>query len=80
MHARKNLAAISVGVALAFGLGLGTARAEQWSFVGTRYQGMGGAGVAVADDSQAAYWNPGALGFVGTPDVHLFAGAQDAIP
>jgi len=37
--------------------------AEEWSFVGARYQGMGGAGVAVVDDEHAAYWNPGALAF-----------------
>ena len=41
------------------------ARAEEWSFVGSRYQAMGGAGVALVDDNHASYWNPGALAFDG---------------
>ncbi len=40
------------------------ARAEEWRVIGARYQGMAGAGVAVADGAAAAYWNPGALAFV----------------
>ena len=32
----------------------GGASAEVWSFVGSRYQAMGGAGVAVVDDSLAS--------------------------
>ena len=40
-----------------------SARAEEWSFAGARYQAMGGAGVALVDDSHASYWNPGALAF-----------------
>lgn len=42
------------------------AAAEEWAQLGSRYQAMGGAAVAVADDAQAAYWNPGALAF--TPE------------
>jgi len=38
-------------------------RGEEWTFPGARYQGMGGAGVAVVNDSHASYWNPGALAF-----------------
>ncbi len=35
--------------------------AQQFEIVGTRAAGMGGAFVAVADDSSATYWNPGGL-------------------
>src|SRR6476660_3306470 len=35
------------------------AAAQTFDTVGTRAAGMGGAFVAVADDSSAAYWNPG---------------------
>ncbi len=35
------------------------AEGSEWQFIGSRYQGMGGAGVAVVDDSLALYWNPG---------------------
>jgi len=38
--------------------------AEEWRVIGSRYEGMAGAGVAVADGAAAAYWNPGALAFV----------------
>lgn len=53
-----------------------TAEAEEWSFVGARYQGMGGAGVAVVDDEHAAYWNPGALAFTKSWGASLPVGAQ----
>jgi len=50
------------------------ATAEEWSFVGARYQGMGGAGVAVVDDEHASYWNPGALAFTESYGVALPVG------
>ena len=57
----------TLGILLALALWLGPSRAahasSEWQFIGARYQGMAGAGVAVADDSLALYWNPGALGF-----------------
>lgn len=56
----------------------GTAQAEPWMFLGARYQGMGGAGVAVVDDDKAAYWNPGSLGFDYDWEVGLTAAAQAA--
>ena len=37
------------------------ASAGEFTFVGSRYQGMGGAGVATVNDSFATYWNPAAL-------------------
>ena len=39
------------------------ALAQQWNFIGSRMQAMGGAGVATVDDSTAQFWNPAALGF-----------------
>ncbi|MEZ4330804.1 MAG: conjugal transfer protein TraF [Myxococcota bacterium] len=76
-RARRRLASLLVAGALA----PAAAPAEEWSFVGARYQGMGGAGVAVVDDEHASYWNPGALAF--TPSgygvsipVGGYAGAQ----
>jgi hypothetical protein len=59
-------------------LGLGcppVAEATEWLFIGSRYQGMGGAGVAVVDDSLAMYWNPGALAFTKGRDFQLALGA-----
>jgi len=58
--------------------GAGAAHAEPWAFLGARYQGMGGAGVAVVDDDLAPYWNPGALGFEYSWGVGLNAAAQAA--
>ncbi|MBI3606054.1 MAG: conjugal transfer protein TraF [Nitrospirae bacterium] len=37
--------------------------AREWSIVGPRALGMGGANVAVANDATADYWNPAAYGF-----------------
>jgi len=46
-----------------------SAEAREWTIVGPRALGMGGAGVAVANDSTASYWNPAAFGFFnGNPD------------
>jgi hypothetical protein len=39
------------------------AQADEWEVLGARFEGMGGAAVAVAEGAQAAYWNPGALAF-----------------
>ena len=60
------------------GLAPALARSEEWGFVGARYQGMGGAGVAVVDDEHAAYWNPGALAFTKSYGVAVPVGAQAA--
>lgn len=62
MTAGRLLAALAAGVAV-LGLFTPAALAQQWNFVGSRIQGMGGAGVATVDDSTAQYWNPAALGF-----------------
>ena len=61
-ESRRWLALLAILLAPSLAL-VERARAEEWSFVGARYQGMGGAGVAVVDDEQASYWNPGALAF-----------------
>lgn len=51
-----------LGVAL-IGIIIGSAlqvSAEDWIIYGPRAEGMGGAGVAMADGATAHYWNPGA--------------------
>ncbi len=35
---------------------------------GARHNGMGETGVSTANDANAIYWNPGAVGFITTPD------------
>lgn len=44
------------------------AEAREWTIVGPRALGMGGAGVAVANDATASYWNPAAFGFFKNKD------------
>src|SRR3569832_446281 len=39
-----------------------SARAEEWTTMGPRAMGMGGAGVALSQGPLASYWNPAALG------------------
>ncbi|MCP5045487.1 MAG: conjugal transfer protein TraF [bacterium] len=51
------------------------ASAGEWNFVGARYQGMGGAGVATTNDSFASYWNPAALATAESFDGVLHADA-----
>lgn len=41
------------------------AKAREWTILGPRALGMGGAHVAVVNDSTASYWNPAAYGFFG---------------
>jgi hypothetical protein len=60
----KNSRTFQNVMALASSLGClipGSASAGEWTLVGARYQGMGGAGVATVNDSLAPYWNPAAL-------------------
>ena len=52
--------AFFVGIAAVFCLS-SPAAAEEWIILGTRALGMGGAGVAVADDATAPHWNPAAI-------------------
>ncbi len=44
-----------------------TAMAGEWQIIGPKALGMGGAGVAVANDATASYWNPAAFGFFSDP-------------
>lgn len=46
--------------------------ASEWQIVGPRALGMGGAYVAVVNNSTAAYWNPAAFGFYKTKDVKRY--------
>jgi hypothetical protein len=76
-EARVSAPALAVLLALVFWIGpSGEIQASGWQFIGTRYQGMGGAGVAVVDDSLALYWNPGALGFTKGHDLQVSFGAS----
>jgi len=50
--------------------------AEEWIILGTRALGMGGAGVAVADDATAPHWNPAALTRRPGLDVEMPLGAK----
>jgi hypothetical protein len=45
----------------------GTAGATPWHDLGPRAMGMGGAGVAIAQGPEAAYWNPAGLGQLYNP-------------
>lgn len=52
------------------------ALAVEFSIVGPRAVGMGGAGVAVTTDSLATYWNPAGLAMTQTVDIRIQASAQ----
>jgi hypothetical protein len=60
-------------------LAAGSAAAELFNLVGARYQGMGGAGVAVAEDSLAIYWNPGAMPFQDAWGVNFGVGGNASV-
>ena len=45
--------------------------ADSWNFTGSRYQAMGGTGVAFSDDSLSAYWNPANLAYQKGWDVQM---------
>lgn len=59
----KKSFAIAGFLLLSVVLAFGGAEAREWTIVGTRALGMGGANVAVANDASASYWNPAAYGF-----------------
>ncbi|HSN05019.1 MAG TPA: conjugal transfer protein TraF [Nitrospira sp.] len=50
--------------------------AMEFSIVGPRAAGMGGAGVAVTTDSLATYWNPAGLAMTQTVDIRMQVTAQ----
>lgn len=57
---RTIFAMLALCCAVIFG---SDAYAREWTIVGPRALGMGGANVAVANDATAGYWNPAAYGF-----------------
>ena len=65
-HLSRFLFALAVTVSAA-----APGSAAVWVNVGPRYQAMGGAGVAIADDSLAQYWNPAAFAFMRGWDAQL---------
>jgi F plasmid transfer operon, TraF, protein len=50
--------------------------AMEFSIVGPRAAGMGGAGVAITTDSLATYWNPAGLAMTQTLDIRMQVTAQ----
>ncbi len=72
MSNRDHLLLSAAAALLSLGVGLAsTANAEEWAILGSRYQAMGGAGVAIVNDNRAAHWNPGALAFVQSSEFEL---------
>lgn len=51
-------------------------RAVEFTIVGPRATGMGGAGVAVTTDALATYWNPAGLAMQKSVDIQVQGGAQ----
>jgi hypothetical protein len=70
---------LSLQVLLLGMIGSSAASAGEWAFVGARYQGMGGAGVATVNDSFASYWNPAALGYAKSWDTAVDFGATASV-
>src|SRR3990172_9457351 len=60
---------------MAFLLAPAMAQAVQFSIVGPRALGMGGANVAAVNDSTAVYWNPAALAHFKKVDIRIPVGA-----
>lgn len=52
------------------------AQAVEFTIVGPRAMGMGGAGVAVTTDALATYWNPAGLAMSRTVDIRVQASGQ----
>jgi hypothetical protein len=74
---RRNLGVLAVAVACAWPV---TAFGQIVESVGTRALGMGGAFVAVADDSSAVWWNPGSLAAGPFVDVSISGGVTSQAP
>ena len=63
MHTISRTLGRTLGTIVLLSILAPNAFAQQFNFVGARFQAMGGAGVATVTDSTAQYWNPAALGF-----------------
>ena len=67
----KKFIAIATAVASMVLMKTPGAEANTFNFTGSRYQAMGGTGVAFSDDSLSAYWNPANLAFQKGWDVQI---------
>lgn len=68
---------VAIWIAVAAGwLPFTAASAVEFTIVGPRAMGMGGAGVAVTTDSLATYWNPAGLAMQQSVDIRIQGGAQ----
>ncbi|NTW61035.1 MAG: hypothetical protein HGA43_17960, partial [Nitrospirae bacterium] len=65
----KNYCLVLAVIALLLAPSLGNA--AQFSVVGPRALGMGGASVAAVNDSTAVYWNPAALANFRKVDIRI---------
>lgn len=66
--AKRCLSMIVLTAIITIALTTVPALAREWTILGPRALGMGGAHVAVANDATAGYWNPAAYGFIGNQD------------
>lgn len=55
---------------------VGEAEAIEFTIVGSRAAGMGGAGVAVTTDATATYWNPAGLAMSKSTDIQIAGSVQ----
>ncbi len=67
----SSICQAAILAAVLISLGGAVANAAEWSAVGSRYQAMGGSGVASVNDAFASYWNPAALGGAESWDADL---------
>lgn len=77
----RRVAAATIVVVLAMlvvvgGLSPVPVQAVEFTIVGPRAVGMGGAGVAVTTDALATYWNPAGLAMSRTSDIRVQASGQ----
>jgi hypothetical protein len=67
----SSIRQVAILAAVLMSLSGAVANAAEWAAVGSRYQAMGGSGVASVNDAFASYWNPAALGNAQSYDADL---------